>query len=173
MSLGWYIGLTATGKSLIRAIDTSSGSGDASKMVRTNSAGKLDLSLIPPGVGAPTLSIVCSESVTAGQLLNIHNSSGLKVRRADASNGRAAHVFTLTTHAANETVTVYGPGQELTGLTGLSIGSAYVLSYTTAGAVLLEANYVPATGRGYQFVGFASSTTSLLFLPDHYHPCVL
>ena len=47
MSSGWYIGLTATGKSIIRAISSSSGSADADKIPRLDANGKIDISMLP------------------------------------------------------------------------------------------------------------------------------
>jgi hypothetical protein len=69
----------------VQALVTSAGAGDAGKIVATDAAGKLDASLMPTGVGADTASIVSSENLAAGDLVNVFDSSGTpKVRKADA-----------------------------------------------------------------------------------------
>lgn len=140
---------------------TSSGAGDAGKIVALDSSGKLDNSIMPSGIGADTEVMATSENLSAGDLVNIWNDSGTrKARKADASNGRRAHGFVLsgTTSPANATVYLSG---DITGLTSLTPGVAYYLSGATAGAVTSTA---PSTS-GYisQEIGVAVSTTAIAF----------
>jgi hypothetical protein len=71
------------------SIQSSSGAGDAGKIPALDSSGKLDSTMMPTGVGADTSSIATSEDLSAGNIVNVHDSSGAKVRKADASGGVA------------------------------------------------------------------------------------
>lgn len=146
------------------AITTSGGAGDANKIVATGGDGRLHTSLMPVGIGAETKSITASETLAAGDLVNIWSDSGtVKCRKADASNNRPAHGFVLSAANANNQATVYFEGT-ITGLTGLTVGSRYYLSATTPGA--LSTTVPTASGQIYQVVGVAISTTELTFEPE-------
>lgn len=143
---------------------TSAGAGDAGKIIQANSSGKLDVTFLPTGVGVETLSILASENLNAGDLVNITNNAGTaNARKADASNGRIAMGFVLAGATNGTNATVYFEGA-LTGLTGLTPGSKLFLSAATAGAVTATA---PSTAGQYvQQVGYATSTTSMTFSPQ-------
>lgn len=147
---------------LTTAISTSAGVGDASKIIATDSTGKIDTSLMPVGIGAATESIVASEALSAGDIVNIWNDAGTrKARKADASNGRIAHGFVISSvsNAANATVYLSG---NITGLTGLTIGANYFLSSTPGTFTTTP----PSTaGQTIQMVGYAVSTTTINFRP--------
>jgi hypothetical protein len=91
-----YIAMVAGLLTEVAALVTSAGAGDAGKIVALDSSGKLDTSLMPTGVGADTQAIATSESLAAGDLVNVFNSTGAKVRKADSSvSGKEAHGFVL------------------------------------------------------------------------------
>lgn len=141
---------------------TSAGAGDAGKIVALDSSGKLDTTVMPTGIGAQTQAMVCSENLTAGDLVNIWNDSGTrKARRADCSNGRRAHGFVLSGFTSGATATIY-LDDTITGLTSLTSGSMYYLS--TTGGITSTA---PSTS-GYisQEIGVAVSTTAISFEPQ-------
>ncbi len=143
---------------------TSAGAGDAGKGVALDGTGKLDSSVLPTGIGADTLSVVCSENLAAGDFVNLWSDSGTgKVRKADASNGRAAQGFVLSAYTSGQTALVYFEGTN-TQLSSLTPGSRYFLSGSVAGGVTATA---PSTsGHIVQELGFARSATQMPFEPQ-------
>ena len=143
---------------------TSAGAGDSGKIVALDSSGKLDNSMMPSGIGADTEVMASSENLAAGDLVNIWNDSGTrKARKADASNGRRAHGFVISSVTSPANATVYLSG-DITGLTSLTPGTAYYLSGTTAGA---STSTSPSTaGQISQEIGIAVSTTAIAFQPQ-------
>lgn len=141
----------------------SSGSGDAGKIVQLDSSGKLDNTLMPVGIGAQTKLLPTSENLSAGDLVNIFSSGGTSTaRKADASNGRRAMGFVLSSSTSPNNATVYLDGT-ITGLTSLTPGSIYYLSGSVAGAVVSTA---PSTaGQISQEIGPALSATEIDFEP--------
>jgi hypothetical protein len=148
----------------VTGLTTSTGAPDATKIVQTDSSGKLDITLMPTGIGAETASILASENLSAGNVVEIYNNAGTaNVRKADASNGRLAKGFVLSSVTSGQNATVYLEGT-VTGLTGLTAGAKLFLSATTAGAVTSTA---PTTASHYvQQVGFAISTSAFTFSPQ-------
>lgn len=160
---GKYLGLTGGIPKEEAAIDTTSGVGDASKIIKTGSDGKLDSTLLPTGIGAETKAITASEALSAGDLVNIHVSSGTKVRKADATaTGKEAHGFVLAAVLSAGTATVYLEGT-VTGLSGMTPGAQQFLD-TTAGA---RTETCPSgSGKVAQMVGVAVSATEMSFEPQ-------
>ena len=70
----------------IQAKDASAGAGDAGKAVALNASGLIDPTMLP---GADVDIIEASENLAAGDLVNVHDSTGPKVRKADAAGGMA------------------------------------------------------------------------------------
>jgi hypothetical protein len=155
-------------KTAITAITASTGVADGGKIVATDpTTGKLDMSFMPSGVGAETDTIVADVGgLAAGDIVNIYSNGGtLTARKADASTeGKPAHGFVTAAVIAGNNATVHRPNQTLTGLTGLTVGSEYYLSATTAG--LITTTIPTATGNVVQSVGIAMSATSLAFNPS-------
>jgi hypothetical protein len=141
------------------ATTTSSGAGDAGKIVALHTDGKLHSSLMPTGIGADTTVYPAYENLTAGNFVNVFQDGGVtKVRKADATSiSKMAHGFVLENVTAGSDATVYCSGSN-TQLSGLIPGAKYFLS-TTAGAV----TDTPPTSSGYiiQFVGPAKSETTI------------
>lgn len=141
---------------------SSTGVAEAGKIVALDNSGKLDPTVMPTGIGAQTQAIICSETLTAGNLINIYDNAGTTTaRKADCSNGRRAHGFVLSGFASGTTATVY-LDDSLTGLTGLTVGVPYYLSING-----LASSTAPTTA-GYisQEVGIAVSTTVISFEPQ-------
>lgn len=144
------------------AITTSAGAGDTGKIPGLDAAGRLDTSFMPTGIAADTAAITASEALSAGDFVNIWNSTGAKVRKADAStSGKEAHGFVLSSVLITATATVFFEGSN-TGVTGLTPGVVY-LSASTPG--LATSTAPSATGQTVQRLGVATSTTSVSFEP--------
>ena len=142
---------------------TSAGAGDAGEIVALDGSGRLDTSVMPVGIGADTASIAASENLAAGDFVNIHDATGAKVRKADASNGRRADGFVLAAVTSGASGTVYFEGSN-TAVIGLTPGVTYYLSGATAGAATATA---PSTaGHIVQEVGRARLATALSFEPE-------
>src|SRR5258708_22967676 len=108
------------------AIQTSAGAGDAGKIPAVDAAGRLDTSFMPVGIAADTQAITASEALAAGDLVNVWNSTGAKVRKADATtSGKEAHGFVLAAVSSSATATVYFEGTN-TGCTRLNPRGQYV-----------------------------------------------
>ena len=145
---------------IVNSTVTSAGAGSSAKLVALDGSGKLDSTVLPVGVGADTASINATENLAAGDFVNVHNSSGPKVRKADASNGRPAHGFVLSAVTSGNPATVYFEGQN-TGVTGKTPGAIQFLSASTAGA---STETAPTTaGQIVQQLGTAGSATMIIF----------
>lgn len=142
------------------------GEGYENKIPSLDSTGRLAATMMPSGIGAETKEITASEILSAGNLVNIFNSSGTKCRKADCSNGRRAHGFVLAGVALGDPATVYLDGN-ITSLTGKTQGASQFLS--TAGAM---AEVPPITSTNIvQEIGYAVSDTEVTF--DSQQPITL
>ena len=159
-----YLKRSTTGLEEANAIDESTGAADAGKIPKTNAQGKVDESFLPTGVGDETYTAEASESLAAGDYINLFDDSGtVKMRKADASNGRRAHGFVRASFSAEATATAYGAGYINDQLTGLTPAATYYLS-TTAGDGA-TAGPGSAASHIHQELGVALSATALLFVP--------
>jgi hypothetical protein len=138
--------------------NTSAGAGDAGKLVALDATGKIDNTMMPTGIGADTDSIQASEALAAGDWVNIHNSGGARIRKADATSaGKEAHGFVLAAVSSGASGTVYFEGGN-TQVTGKTPGAMQFLS-TTPG---LSTETAPsATGNVVQRLGVARSATKV------------
>lgn len=131
------------------------------KIVQLDNAGRIDLSVLPVGLGPDTAIIIASETLLAGDLINVWNNGGIaNVRKADATTpGKEAQGYVLVGVAAAGSVLVYfeGPNTQCTGLTP---GKLF-LSNVTPGRTMATAP--TTTGHVIQIVGFAVSATTLNF----------
>lgn len=155
-----YISNNAGTLTEVAAVQASAGAGDAGKIPALDAAGHFDVSMMPTGIGADTASITASENLAAGDIVNVWNSTGAKVRKADASvAGKEGHGFVLAAVTSGNAATVYFEGSN-TQVTGLTPGVQY-LSAATPG---LSVSAAPsASGNAVQRVGFAVSATVLNF----------
>lgn len=156
-----FLRLVAGRVTEIIATIVSAGAGNDGDLVALDATGKLDLSVLPAGVGPATVSVVASENLAAGDFVNIWNDGGTpKVRKADATtNGKPANGFVLAGFLSGATASVYLDGQN-TQVTGKTPGAAQFLS-TTPGAVSETAP--SASGNLVQVVGYAASATVIGF----------
>lgn len=161
-----YIGLVAGRLKEIFSIQSSAGAGDASKIPALDTSGRLDVTMMPVGVVADNASIATSESLAAGDIVNVWNNSSMaNVRKADATaEGKEAVGFVLSAFTDPTTALVFFEGT-ITGLSGLTIGARYYLSAATPGAITTTP---PAAANNVvQFIGVALSATTLSFEPEN------
>ena len=147
--------------SIVNSTVTSAGAGSSGKLVALGGSGLIDATCLPAGT-PDTQTITASEALAASDLVNIDTATG-QARKANASNGRAAHGFVLSAVSASASATVYLSGR-LTGLAGLTTGGSYFLSGTTAGAATATAP--TTTGQLWQPVGTAVSATEIAFIQE-------
>lgn len=152
-----YLALDAQGRTVETVAASTGGAGDAEKVVSLDASGRLPLAMMPVGVGASTVTVNASEALAAGDFVNFHDSTGARVRKADATNGRAAHGFTLAAVASGSPATVFFGGEN-TANTGLTVGTEYFLG--AAGAE--TATPTTTAGQILQRLGVAVSASSLL-----------
>jgi len=144
---------------------TSAGAADAGKGIALDATGKLDASLMPGGLGADVKLLVCSEALSAGDMVQIWDDGGTaKARKADATTGNkfVAVGYVKTGFALGATATVFFSGN-LGGLSGLTIGGACFLSETAGGITQTAVNSVGAIS---QYVGRAVAADELNFMPE-------
>ncbi len=143
-------------------IVASAGAADAGKIPALGPDGKLDPTLYNAGAGPASRSIVASEAIAAGKLVNFYlNAGALNMRLADNSNGRPAHGYVLAAVASAATGAAYDLDGVDTQLTGLTIGATYYLG--TAGGVITPAldSTTATAGSIDQKIGVALSATEL------------
>lgn len=144
---------------LVNAVNASAGASDAAKIVQLDSSGKIDNTMMPVGVGADSITLTTSEAIASGDFVNIWNSSGAKVRKADATvAGKEAHGFVLVGVGAAASATVFFEGTN-TGVTGQTPGPVFL--GTTAGLAVAAAP--SGSGNVVQRIGFAISATAINF----------
>ena len=165
MSTNKFLTFLNGATTLITAISTSSGVTDGNKIPMTSSDGTLHTSLFPTGIGADTQIVVASESLAAGDFVNIFDNNGTRnVRKADAANNRPALGFVLTPVNSADNATVYTAGVN-NALTGLTPGTRYFLSSTSAGKPTstspIESNQIS------QSLGFAISPNAVALNADN------
>lgn len=143
----------------VQSPQTSAGAGDAGKLPALDSSGRLDTSFMPTGIGADTATIQASENLAAGDLVNIHNSSGARARKADATtSGKEAHGFVLAAVTSGQNATVYFEGNNAQ-VSSLTPGPQFLS--TTPG--LATATAPSSSGNVVQRVGFATAAANLNF----------
>lgn len=137
---------------------TAGGGGDADKIPALDASGKLTMAMMPTGVAADTETIQASENLAAGDFVNIHDVTGARVRKADASNGRQAHGFVLSAVTSGQNATVYFESSN-TGVSGFTPGATVYLSAASAG--LATATPPSTAGQIVQRLGVAASATRI------------
>jgi hypothetical protein len=153
-----YIDLGSNGLQRKEATATSAGAGDAGKIVALNGSGQIDETMLP---SSTSVTMTCSEDITDGQLINIHDSGGAKVRKAsNASFATRAMGYATSTNTTGNSVTVVLRQGLSASQSGLTIGTKYYLG--TAGAITDTAP--TSAGTIVQEVGEGKSTTELSFI---------
>lgn len=147
----------------VEATVTSTGVAEAGDIVALDATGKLDMSVMPTGIGADVAVIEASEALSAGDLVNIYDSTGPMVRLADASAsnaGEIAHGFVLDNVTMGGNATVYFEGSN-DQVSGLVPGTTYALSHTTPGGVVALSSATTTPGHSLQIVGVATAAGTL------------
>ena len=140
-------------------VQSSAGAANAGDLVALDDTGRLDNSMMPVGIGADTATITASETLAAGDWVNVWNDSGAKARKADATTaGKEAHGFVLSAVTSGNPATVYFEGTN-TQVTGQTPGPVYL--QTTAGTG--GATIPSASGNVVQHIGVAVSATAVNF----------
>ena len=141
--------------------------GTANAIPSGDATGHLDQSWMPTGVGPESVSLVTSENLAAGDLVNIYSNGGVATaRKADASAataGKVAHGFVIAATTSPAAATVYVGSQQNGQVSGLTPGSTYYLSGSTPGGV--TATPVSTSGYASQEVGEATAAGNLIFQP--------
>ena len=152
-----YQTLQAGREKMIEATVSSTGVSKAGDIVALGSDGKLDVSLMPTGIGADVKIVEVTEALTAGKYVNIWNDTGTeKVRLADATNDRPAHGFVKDAFSIAEMATVYFEGGN-NDLSGIVPGTRYYLG--AAGAITATVPALP-TAVIHQFLGVGIDSTT-------------
>jgi hypothetical protein len=144
---------------MVEGTVTSTGPAEAGKIPALDSSGKLDLSLLPTGIGPQVQIVVASEDLDAGDFVNIWNDAGTpKVRKADSGNDRRAvgYVLTAVSQSANATVYFEGRNDQLSGLTA---GQRIYLD--TAGNIQTTPPSLAGGDVIHQYLGKALSATTM------------
>jgi len=141
-----------------QATIVSAGVANEGDLPALDSSGKLDVSVLPVGVGPDVAVLVASENLSAGDYVNIWDDAGTpKLRLADNSNSRDAHGFVKDAFASAASATIYfeGANEDLSGLTP---GARYYLD--TAGGVTATPPVAPAAQIS-QLLGYAVNATTI------------
>lgn len=151
-----YLSATTAGAlQEVEATVTSAGAGDAGKIVGLNASGLIDDTCLPT---SSSTTMTASENIVAGDLINIWNSSGVKIRKADASAGIQADGYALEAISTSASGAVNLGNGNNTFVSGLTVGARYFLD--DAGGVTTTA----PTGSGdiVQYIGVAKATDQLV-----------
>ena len=143
----------------IFGVQTSAGAGNAGDLVSLNDTGRIDNSMMPVGIGADTATITASETLAAGDWVNVWNGAGAEVRKADATTaGKEAHGFVMSAVTSGNPATVYFEGTN-TQVTGQTPGPVYLQTTAGAGGTTIPS----ASGNVVQQIGVAVSATAVNF----------
>lgn len=158
-----YIRLNAGVPTETEAKATSAGAGDAGKIVALDGTGRLDNSMMPVGIGTDSKIMTASETIAAGDFVNVFDDGGTpKIRKADASTaGKRAHGFCLSSVTLGATGAVHFEGAN-TQVGGATAGDVFLSAATPGGFVPTA----PSTaGNIVQRIGVAVSATEINFEP--------
>lgn len=145
----------------VEATASSAGAGDAGEIVALDAGGKISSTMMPAGVGSDSQTVEAGETLSVGDLVNLYDDSGVKMRKADASDAtKPCHGFVLDNVTSGANGTCYFEGT-ITGLTSITPGAKQFLSASTPGAT----DETPPSGSGniVQAVGAGSSSTTVTF----------
>lgn len=153
---------------------TSTGVAQAGQIPALNSAGVLDATLLPAGVGQNVVVAPATEALAVGAFVNLFATVGTpnvwNARNADNSTNREAWGYVIAAVTSGASATVYRLGTTNANMTGLTIGGDYYLG--TVGAVITPAlDPVAQTGKTDQYLGRAKSATELV--TEEYEPILL
>ena len=137
----------------------SAGAGNAGDIPALDGSGKLDVSVLPTGVGPNVKVILASENLGAGKYVNIYDNAGApNARLADNSNSREAHGFVKDAATSGNNATIYFEGTN-DDLSGLTSGARQFLA--SAGGVTATPPTFAGGAQISQLVGTAISATEI------------
>lgn len=150
---------------LVSAITSSAGGADANKVIATNASGKLDATLLPPGVEIQVETMTTSEDITAGDFVNIYDNAGTRTARKAVANDatKIACGFVLASSTTGNNADVYTKGVN-TAVAGEE-STKYYLSSTTPGASTSTAP-TDTSGHFQQVLGIGVGTGILFEFDD-------
>ena len=156
-----FLSLVGGVQKLFSAITASGGAGSSGEIIAADANGKLDPSFLPAGIGADTVVVPATETLAAGDFVNIYDAAGTpSARKANATdNTKPAHGFVKDAVTSGQNATVYYEG-EVTLLSGLTTGTKYYLATTGGGFTAVAPS---ASGNVVQYLGTARSTSVLRF----------
>ena len=156
MAQNKFLALDTNGNEVeLGALVSSLGAGDGLKIVATGADGRLDISLMPAGIGADTESMEASEAISAGSWVNIYDNTGVKNARlaSNLDNTKPTHGFVKAAVAQGGTAVVYlrGINDQIPLGTFVAADKGKNVFLGAAGASTLTAP--SATGNLLQVVG--------------------
>lgn len=155
-----FLRLVSGKLSSIQAVVASLGAANDGDIVALDSTGKLDISVLPIGVGPDIATLVAFEDLAAGDYVNIFNDGGTeKVRLADNTNGRDAHgwVEAAALTGVNAQIFFEGANDSFIGLTP----GARVYLGVAGDIITTPLTPVTDSGKIHQFLGIAISDTAV------------
>lgn len=154
-----YLRLSAGDTVEETSLATSAGAGSAGRIPELDGSGRLDITMMPAGVGTDAVSTTAGEALSAGDFVYFDGTG--KALRADATSvAKAAQGYVNTGAALSAAVTVYFDDTN-SGVTGLVAGTQYFLSSATPGKLVTSAALPTGTGKIIQRLGSAQAATSL------------
>jgi hypothetical protein len=155
-----YLKLSGNKKIEGSAVNISTGVAEADSIVATGADGKIDESLLPPGVGDEKNIKTASEALAALDFVNVFDDAGTeKIRKADASAfSTRANGYVTDNYNLGDLAAFYGEGT-ISGFTGLTIGAPVFLDDVTPGGITQTPP--TATGAIWQQIGVAISATEI------------
>lgn len=128
--------------------------------------GKIDPTMMPSGIGSENFTIICSEALSANDMINIYNNAGVPTaRKADASaanQGKTIDGYVKAAFTNGSIATIFTDvGSILSGFTGLVAGDLFL-----AAGGLITATVPTTAGHARQKAGKAISATQIIYRPD-------
>lgn len=159
MSAKKFLRLVAGRVTEIFGVTSSSGVANDGDIPALDASGRLDVSMMPVGVGPDVKVCPSSENLTAGDMVNLYDNGGaINARKADATAvGKEANGYVLANVTSPANATVYF-GMINTARSGMTVGATYYLSTTPGGVTTTPPS---ASGNVVQEVGKALSATEL------------
>lgn len=144
----------------VQAVTVSAGAGNDGDVIGLDATGKIDLTMMPIGVGPDLKSVPSTEDLAAGDYVNLFDDAGtVKTRLADNSNGRPAHGFVIAATVSPAVNSVYFEGAN-SNLSGLTLGARYYLG-TVGQPTATPLEPIVGTGKIHQYLGMAISATEI------------
>lgn len=171
MAVQGFLARVAGKTKQIIATVTSTGAADAGKIIALDSGGKLDMSLLPGGIGVNVVTALATELIAPGKFVELYDDTGvLKMRLADNSNGRAAWGYVKESVSASASGSVYRLNTVNANMSGLTPGGDYWLG-SAGGVISTPLSPETDVGKLDQYLGRALSATELVTV--EYEPVTL